>query len=52
MESQTRTTTSLIRVSDVMSTNVAVARMLEPLDDAVKRMLDRNVGCIVITDRG
>jgi CBS domain-containing protein len=46
------TTTSLIHVSDVMSTNVAVAGMLEPLNEAVTKMLDRNVGCIVVTDWG
>jgi len=46
------TTTSLIHVSDVMSTNVVVAGMLEPLNEAVTKMLDRNVGCIVVTDWG
>jgi len=46
------TTTSLIRVSDVMSNNVAVAGMLEPLSEAVTTMLERNVGCIVVTDWG
>ncbi len=49
---ETSTTTSLIHVSDVMSTNVAVAGMLEPLNEAVTKMLDRNVGCIVVTDWG
>ena len=48
----TTTSTSLIHVSDVMSTNVAVAGMLEPLNEAVTKMLDRNVGCIVVTDWG
>lgn len=39
-----------MRVSDVMSTDVVVARINEPLSDAVYRMLEKNVGCIVVTD--
>jgi len=49
---ESKTTTSLIRVSDVMTTDVAVAGMTEPLNEAVHRMLERNVGCIVVTDWG
>jgi len=49
---ESKTTTSLIRVSDVMTTDVAVAGMTEPLNEAVYRMLERNVGCIVVTDWG
>jgi CBS domain-containing protein len=49
---ESASTTSLIRVSDVMTTDVAVAGMTEPLNEAVYRMLERNVGCIVVTDWG
>jgi hypothetical protein len=33
-----------------MSTNVAVAGILAPLNEAVTTILDRNLGCIVVTD--
>jgi len=44
--------TSLVRVFDVMSTDVVEARFTEPLNEAVHRILERNVGCIVVTDNG
>ncbi len=41
-----------MRVLDVMSTDVVKAQLLEPVYDAVYRMLTKNVGSIVITDNG
>ena len=42
--------TSAIKVFDVMSTDVVSSGMDEPLDRAVKRMIERDVGSIVVTD--
>jgi len=42
--------TSVIKVFDVMSTDVVSSGMDEPLDHAVKRMVERDVGSIVVTD--
>jgi len=35
-----------------MTTDLVVARIDEPVSEAVTKMLDRNVGCIVVTDGG
>ena len=42
--------TSAIKVFDVMSTDLVRSGMDESLDRAVKRMLERDVGSIVVTD--
>jgi len=39
-------------VSDLMSTDLVMAGIDEPVSEAVTRMLDRNVGCIVVIDAG
>jgi len=44
------TSTSVIKVFDVMSTDLVRSKMDEPLDLAVKRMVERDVGSIVVTD--
>lgn len=41
-----------MRVLDVMSTDVVKAQLLEPVYDAVYRMLTKNVGSIIVTDNG
>jgi CBS domain-containing protein len=43
---------SSLKVSDAMSTDVVQGTVSEPLSEAVTRMLDRDVGCIVITENG
>jgi len=43
-------TTSVIRVFDFMSTDLVTARTSEPLNEAVQKMLRRDVGCIVVTE--
>jgi CBS domain-containing protein len=43
---------SLMKVSDLMSRDLVIARIDEPASEAVSRMLDRNVGCIIVVDRG
>lgn len=43
--------TSVMKVFDVMSTDVEKAGISEPLNEAVYRMLKRNVGCTVVTDK-
>ena len=43
--------TSVMKVYDVMATHVVVADASEPLTDAVNRMLERDVGCVVVTDK-
>lgn len=35
-----------------MATDLLVAGINEPVSEAVTRMLDRNVGCIIVTDGG
>jgi CBS domain-containing protein len=47
-----RSTVSVLKVSDVMSTDLVEAKMTEPLNEAVRRMMERNVGCIVVVDDG
>ncbi len=42
---------SVMKVYDVMSTHVVVAEVTEPLTEAVNRMLERDVGCVVVTDK-
>ncbi|MDG7001810.1 MAG: CBS domain-containing protein [Nitrososphaerota archaeon] len=41
-----------MRVLDVMSTDVVTASLMEPVYDAVYRMLTKNVGSIIVTDDG
>lgn len=41
-----------MRVLDVMSTDVVKASLMEPVYDAVYRMLTKNVGSIIVTDDG
>ena len=43
--------TGVMKVYDVMSTHVVVAEVSEPLTEAVNRMLERDVGCVVVTDK-
>lgn len=45
-------TASQVHVYDVMSTDVVEAELTEPLNEAVFRMVERNVGCIVVRDGG
>jgi CBS domain-containing protein len=45
-------TTAVIKVSDVMTTDVVRAEMDETLDVAVHRMVESDVGCIIVTDGG
>lgn len=45
------TSTSVMKVYDVMSTHVVVADVSEPLTEAVNRMLERDVGCVVVTEK-
>jgi CBS domain-containing protein len=40
-----------MKVFDVMSTDVVKAGISEPLNEAVYRMVQRDVGCIVVTDK-
>ena len=40
-----------MKVLDVMSTDVVTAGISEPLNEAVNHMLERDVGCIVVTDK-
>ena len=40
-----------MKVLDVMSTDVVTAGTSDPLNEAVNRMLERDVGCIVITEK-
>lgn len=47
----TTPTTSVMKVFDVMSTNVVTADSSETLSVAVARMLDRDVGCIVVVHK-
>lgn len=47
---QSKSSAAVMKVSDVMSTDLLTARASEPLNDAVRRMIDRGVGCIVVTD--
>jgi len=41
-----------LKISDIMSTDLVVAGINEPLNEAVWRMLNRNVGCVLVTDGG
>ena|SRR5579862_6739575 len=41
---------SVMKVSDVMSTNLVTSGANEPLNEAVRRMLERDVGCIIVMD--
>ena len=40
-----------MKVFDVMSTDVVTTGITGPLSEATKRMLEREVGCIVVTDK-
>lgn len=40
-----------MKVFDVMSTDVVTASVSGPLDEATARMLQRGVGCIVVTNK-
>lgn len=40
-----------MKVFDVMTTNVVTADSLETINDAVGRMVDRDVGCIVVVHK-
>ena len=42
---------SVIRVFDVMSTDLVKAEVSEPVSGAVTRMLEHDVGCIVVMDK-
>jgi len=44
------TSTSAIKVFDVMSTDLVKSGLDEPIDLAVKKMVERDVGSIVVTD--
>ena len=39
-----------MKVSDVMSTDLVTSLISEPLNEAVHRMLERDVGCIIVTN--
>ena len=39
-----------MKVLDVMSTDLVIAQAGEPLNEAVHRMLERDVGCIIVID--
>lgn len=41
---------SSMKVSDIMSVDLVQATISEPLIEAVSRMLDREVGCVIVTD--
>ena len=43
--------TSVMKVFDVMTTNVVTADSSETINDAVRRMLDKDVGCIVVVHK-
>ncbi len=43
--------TSVMKVFDVMTTNVVTAGNSETISDAVGRMLDKDVGCIVVVHK-
>lgn len=42
--------TSVMKVFDVMSNNVVTAQVTEMLSVAVSRMLEKDVGCIIVVD--
>jgi CBS domain-containing protein len=50
MPPRARPSSTSIKVFDVMSTDIVRSGMDEPLDRAVKRMIERDVGSIVVTD--
>ncbi|HXQ91720.1 MAG TPA: CBS domain-containing protein [Nitrososphaerales archaeon] len=39
---------SVMKVLDVMSTDLVTSQLNEPLNEAVNRMLERDVGCIIV----
>ena len=41
---------SVMKVSDVMSTDLVTAGISESLNEAVYKMIERDVGCTVVTD--
>ncbi|MGA2875637.1 MAG: CBS domain-containing protein, partial [Nitrososphaerales archaeon] len=43
--------TSIMKVFDVMSTDVVTTGITGSLSEATKRMLEREVGCIVVTNK-
>ena len=45
-------TTSHLRVSEIMSRDLVEARANEPLNEAVTRMLEKDVGSILVTENG
>ena len=40
-----------MKVLDVMSTDIVTAGTSDPLNEAVNRMLERDVGCIVVAEK-
>lgn len=43
---------SSLKVSDIMSVDIVEAGINEPLNEAVSRMLERDIGSVIVTDKG
>lgn len=50
LERPVQHSTSVMRVFDFMSTDLVTTGSADHLDDAIHRMLDRDVGCIIVTE--